>query len=109
MTEAELLALREGLKLAWDMRVARIEVEIDSEVVLKLVNRANIDVHPLGAVIADCRKLLRMPWEGKFKHTRREGNACADALAKQSQRIREFHLWTEPPEAMQALLREDSI
>ncbi|KAK4476678.1 hypothetical protein RD792_015838 [Penstemon davidsonii] len=106
ITVAELLAAREGLSLAWERRLPCIILELDSEVVVKLIRRADTSQHPLGAVIEDCRRLLGMPWESKIVHTKRSGNACADALAKLGHSIgREGHSWDSPPhEVLQIFL-----
>ncbi|KAK4482042.1 hypothetical protein RD792_012965 [Penstemon davidsonii] len=82
ITMAELLAAREGLEMAWEMRLQRLELELDSEVVFSLIKDADVETHPLGNIIKDCRTLIRMPWECRIVHTRRSGNGCADALAK---------------------------
>ncbi|KAK4480848.1 hypothetical protein RD792_011700, partial [Penstemon davidsonii] len=106
ITVAELLAAREGLSLAWERRLPCIILELDSEVVVKLIRHADTSQHPLGAVIEDCRRLLGMPWESKIVHTKRSGNACADALAKLGHSIgREGHSWDSPPhEVLQIFL-----
>ncbi|KAL3818097.1 hypothetical protein ACJIZ3_004002 [Penstemon smallii] len=108
ITQAELLAAREGLRLAWERRIQRIEIELDSEVVLKMINEADTAIHPLGRIIEDCRSLLRKPWESRLIHTRRSGNACADALAKMGHDLEnELCVWESIPEEITYLVRED--
>ncbi|KAL3833945.1 hypothetical protein ACJIZ3_008681 [Penstemon smallii] len=108
ITEAELLALRMGLTLAWERRIEKLEVELDSQVVINLIKNTDLETHALGAIIEDCRRLLRNPWTCVLKHTLRNGNKCADALAKlgydQSERTR---IWDIPPESLVDLLVDD--
>ncbi|KAG8391142.1 hypothetical protein BUALT_Bualt01G0157100 [Buddleja alternifolia] len=79
---AELLALRQGLQLAWERHFEKIIVEIDSEVVWNLVCKGNTRDHPLGCLIGDCHNLLRKPLTRQFVHILREKNSCAYKLAK---------------------------
>lgn len=82
LLSAEFWVLREGLTLAWNMRIPNIEVETDSEVAVKIINDGDIRDHPDGSLIADCRQLLRRPWNAKLLFTKRDGNRCADTLAE---------------------------
>ncbi|KAL6514025.1 hypothetical protein OROHE_019481 [Orobanche hederae] len=59
----EMLALREGLKLAWERRVPRLEAEIDSEVVYDLVRSRATSDHPLHVILEDVRDYTELPWE----------------------------------------------
>ncbi|KAL3824718.1 hypothetical protein ACJIZ3_020747 [Penstemon smallii] len=62
ITEAELMAVREGLRMAWNRRVEKLAAECDSKVVVHLINEADTNMRPLGSIIEDCRILLRKPW-----------------------------------------------
>ncbi|KAL6507469.1 hypothetical protein OROGR_023664 [Orobanche gracilis] len=103
---AELLALREGLKVAWARRVPRIVVEVDSEVVFKLFKKQDTISHPFHYLLEDCRKYMHLPWEFEFYHVRREANICADYLARMGHSVVSFELWTDPPPLV-ALLESD--
>ncbi|KAL3846223.1 hypothetical protein ACJIZ3_003626 [Penstemon smallii] len=108
ITHAELLAAREGLRLAWERRVQRIIVEMDSEVVLKMINEADTDIHPLGGIIEDCRGLIRKPWDCQVIHTRRNGNVCADALAKMGHDLKTaICVWDSTPDELLSFVLED--
>ncbi|KAG8367574.1 hypothetical protein BUALT_Bualt16G0086100 [Buddleja alternifolia] len=72
VNEAELLALREGLRIAWDRRLPRIVAEVDSEVLCNLIKNGDVEVHPLGNIIQDIRILLRNPCRSALQHTKRE-------------------------------------
>ncbi|KAL6533965.1 hypothetical protein OROHE_013798 [Orobanche hederae] len=58
---AELLALRDGLNMAWDMRLRWILVEIDSEVVYRLFISNDAGDHPFHYLLEDCRRFRRLP------------------------------------------------
>ena len=80
---AELVVVRHGLKLAWDMGFKFIHLELDSMTMLNwLVEKtANFPTNMM-PLILDCRNLLGRDWEVRVLHIYREANACADALAK---------------------------
>ncbi|KAL3846302.1 hypothetical protein ACJIZ3_003705 [Penstemon smallii] len=108
ITSAELMAAREGLCLAWERRFQKVELELDSEVVITLIKHADTTTHPLGGIIEDCRRLLEMPWESRIMHTKRSGNTCADALAKMGHdEWRGSRIWEFPPENLLLLIDGD--
>ena len=80
---AELVAVWQGLKLAWDMGFKFIHLELDSMTVLNwlIEKTANFPTNIM-PLILDCRNLLDRDWEVRVLHVYRETNACADALAK---------------------------
>jgi hypothetical protein len=49
---------------------------------LQLIKNCDIDFHHYGFIIMDIRSLLLKEWEVQLRHTLREGNCCADFLAK---------------------------
>nr|POE96986.1 putative ribonuclease h protein [Quercus suber] len=79
---AEFWALRDGLKLALSEGIQNLIVELDARVVVDLIN-SNVDsVKPYSPLLCDCRCLLRRFPRVQVKHVYREGNRCADALAR---------------------------
>ncbi|KAL3840841.1 hypothetical protein ACJIZ3_025432 [Penstemon smallii] len=44
ITEAELLALRMGLTLAWERRIEKLEVELDSQVVINKIKNTDLGI-----------------------------------------------------------------
>ncbi|KAF2322314.1 hypothetical protein GH714_011079 [Hevea brasiliensis] len=82
---AELIGISFGLQLAWLNGFRRVIVESDSLKAVKLINNErDISLHPLAALIQDCRRLMKMDWDCYLSHIYREQNFCADSLAKQS-------------------------
>ena len=79
---AEFWALRDGLKLALSEGIQNLIVELDARVVVDLIS-SNIDsIKPYSPLLCDCRCLLRRFPRVQVKHIYREGNCCADALAR---------------------------
>ncbi|KAK9273656.1 hypothetical protein L1049_018466 [Liquidambar formosana] len=79
---AELWALRNGLLLAHNRGINKLQVEVDAQDVISLITSQYNDLHPYSAIIHDCRLLLRMDWKVTLTHTYQEANQCADKMAK---------------------------
>ncbi|XVF30503.1 hypothetical protein REPUB_Repub16aG0063700 [Reevesia pubescens] len=106
---AELQAVRFGLLLAWNEGFRHIECQIDAKVIIDLINDANSNLHPLGILIEDIRMLKARSWVCHIIHTLREGNFCADALAKSACDIElDFEILRSPPSFVVPLLTADS-
>ena len=71
----ELGAIRWGIKLALDLVVQFIHLEIDSMIVLTRLTNENsnfpLDVFPL---LCDCRSLMAQAWEVQVHNTYHEAN-----------------------------------
>jgi ribonuclease HI len=81
---AELWGVLEGLKLAKRMKFARVEVRIDSLEVVNDITHITASKVCGRALIRRIEELLEDDWEVTFKHSYREANHLADALAKHS-------------------------
>lgn len=51
---AELRALRDGLALAKEERVRKLEVETDAMGIIHLINDTSLSNRPLGNILLDC-------------------------------------------------------
>jgi ribonuclease HI len=81
---AELWGVFEGLKLAKRMNFDKVEVRIDARVVLEdIVHKKASNICGKTLVGRICQ-LMEHEWEVVFKHSYREANYLADALAKNS-------------------------
>lgn len=102
----EALALLEGLMVAQDMNITKIEVEVDAQELIDAI-LGKKDLHGGSWIIEQIQCMLRN-WEFKLQHTHREANRCADALAKMGkiQRKRKM-IWTTPPLEVQSIIQED--
>ncbi|OMO96990.1 putative ribonuclease H protein [Corchorus capsularis] len=72
--------VRDGFKLALDKRIIMLEETIDAQVVIDLIHKAIVNLHPLGNLITDCRNLMSQFHRLKFLHCYREGNRFANVL-----------------------------
>ena len=80
---AELVAVRQGLAMAWNAGVKLLQLELDSRVVITWLTNKNMN-YPTNMLplICDCRNLLDQEWEVHMQHVYREANGCGDDLAK---------------------------
>jgi ribonuclease HI len=107
----ELLALKHGLMIAWDWGYRQVLCNSDSMDTLRLVLEGNIEFHHFGAInVMDIKDLLAREREVQLCHTLREGNSCADFLAKLGAESRsEFHIRDCPPPRIVPLLLANSM
>ncbi|KAF7818437.1 reverse transcriptase [Senna tora] len=83
--KAELWAIFSGTKLAFDLGCKFLWIETDSLLACKLLlDSALTNLHEHWNLISSCRSILQKFSEFKVSHTFREGNQCADLLAKLS-------------------------
>ncbi|OMP12446.1 hypothetical protein COLO4_01560 [Corchorus olitorius] len=71
-----------GLLLAWRQGYKEVECSVDSKLILDWISSADTKYHPCGNLIEDIRALMNRRWRSSLQHTLREGNFCADYLAK---------------------------
>ncbi|KAH0717172.1 hypothetical protein KY285_013203 [Solanum tuberosum] len=78
----ELWAIHGGLTLAKNFNMKNVIIDTDSHEALMLMStRGVVDNHPDRDVIEECRRILS-ELGISMMHTLREGNSCADHLAK---------------------------
>ncbi|OMP01064.1 reverse transcriptase [Corchorus capsularis] len=87
--QAEFWGLRDGLTLAVDHGISFLDIAVDAKNVISLLNDADIDTHPLGNIIYDCRKLMERIQNIKISHSFREANQAADAFANRGRMLDE--------------------
>ncbi|CAJ2671539.1 unnamed protein product [Trifolium pratense] len=80
--QAELHAIYNGLCLAMDRGFNNVIIESDSTIAIGLVEHDISPLHPYAPLIKKIRQFQNMDWTIAFHHTLREGNECADWLAK---------------------------
>jgi ribonuclease HI len=78
---AELWGVFEGLKLALSHGFLRVELHVDSKVVVNTISFAKGGSSTGWTLVQNIRRLLELDWEVKICHSYREANFCADALA----------------------------
>lgn len=79
--KAELLALIQGLKIAFSRNLKPLEINVDCQVIISLIYE-NIDSKYTN-VLVDCRNLFHQIGSPPISHSYRKTNSIADALARE--------------------------
>ncbi|KAL4305465.1 hypothetical protein AHAS_Ahas16G0081000 [Arachis hypogaea] len=105
---AELCSVKKGLEITWTMDFRKIVVEIDAGAVIKLLNKGeSLASHP-NAVVREIYELKKRNWNIHFIQIYREGNMCADYLAKKSLTMEaDFIFWDIPPSDLRRIISDD--
>ena len=73
-------------------------MELDAKVVVSLITSTGGSNKPCLPLLNDCRYLLSRFLQTRVVHVFREGNRCADALARMgSNMVEEFLVFDNPP------------
>jgi ribonuclease HI len=111
-TYAELIAIFYGLNLASYQGCTVCCCYSDSKTAIDLIMKP-VSVnrfHSYASVIANIKQLMSLEWEVNLSHSLREGNSCADFLAKVgSSNDTKLRIWSSPPEGLNSLLRDDAL
>lgn len=95
---AELLAIKQGLPLAWNMNFRKIICESDSLDVINTLLDRSPRVH------------LQHQWSVSLRHVFRKVNGSAEFLAKLGVRSNSsWKLWNDPPPGLGSLLLKDVL
>ncbi|CAI0374831.1 unnamed protein product [Linum tenue] len=70
-----------GLQRAWDEGYRKVQLQLDSQVAVKLLQDTGYRDHAQAGVLSRAHELISREWEVDIKHIYREGNKCADFLA----------------------------
>ncbi|PNY11046.1 ribonuclease H [Trifolium pratense] len=79
---AEIMAILHGLQLCWNNGYRSIVCYPDSLKAVSLIKDGVSHFHTFANEIHNIRQLLRRDWNVVIDHILREGNECADILAK---------------------------
>ena len=79
---AELWALRDDIRLCIAFKLPAVEIVLDAKVVIDLVRKESSNFNSLDMLVDDCKKGLKQIPNIKIMHYFREGNKCADNLAR---------------------------
>ena len=108
--QAELLALIDGLELAWNEGHMFVKVEVDCLLALNLLKQEGKQVNVFSSFIRQILSLFGRDWQIEIQHVYREGNKCADYLATYALQLEVGrHLLQQPPDGLQYLLHEDEL
>lgn len=107
--KAELLAIHNRLKLAWLKGYKPLVCESDSKIAISMIQQGTHHLHPLAPLVNDIRTFGELPWQLSFNHVFREGNECADWLAKKgASEDSLFQLWESCPQPLLLVLLVDA-
>ena len=79
----ELWVLWDGIRLCIALKLPAVEIVLDVEVVIDLVRKESSNFNSPDALVDDCKKGLKQIPNIKIMHYFREGNKCANNLARQ--------------------------
>ncbi|KAK2405415.1 hypothetical protein QL285_054655 [Trifolium repens] len=106
---AELMAIYKGLLLAWELDIKELWCYSDSKTAISLITEPVDEWHHYAAIIHNIKDIITRDWQVIVSHTLREGNVCADYLAKYGAHNNEaFTTITNPPAGLSLPLLMDS-
>jgi hypothetical protein len=108
---AELFGIYNGLVLLINNSVLHVECETDStEIINLLMDRQSHSFHAYASLLAKITNLLDHLPGLVFKHVLREGNVCADFLARLGRNSTlGVTTWVTPPDGLLSLLNFDVV
>ena len=107
---AELWALRDGIRLCIALKIPAVEIQLDAKVVIDLVRKESSNLNSLDALVDDCKEGLKQIPNVKIMHCFREGNKCANNLARQGALLdQDFVVFIHPPPEVELLIRLDTV
>ncbi|KAG7564477.1 Ribonuclease H-like superfamily [Arabidopsis suecica] len=105
---AELWGVYYGLYIAWEQRITRLELEVDSVMVVEFLTTGIGDSHPLSFLVRLCYGFLSKDWLVRISHVYREANRLADGLANYAFSLPlGFHSFSSVPPCLDDLTRDD--
>ena len=70
-----------GLVIIWEKKVRRLEIDVDSMMVVEFLTTWIGDFYPLSFLVRLCHDFLTRDWLVRIVHVYREANHLADGLA----------------------------
>ncbi|KAG7533081.1 Reverse transcriptase zinc-binding domain [Arabidopsis thaliana x Arabidopsis arenosa] len=105
---AELWGVYYGLFIAWDHRATRVELEVDSQLVVGFLTTGISESHPLSILVRLCYGFLSKDWIVRISHVYRGANRLADGLANYAFSLPlGFPKFNTMPPCVETISRED--
>lgn len=103
-------ALRLGVRLARELHLSRVIFEMDSLVVVSMINDGKTKITHLRPLLQDIVDMLQhLDWQVKVAHVYRETNRCADWLTSKGHSVLlEWVLVDTPCNSLGLLLGDDA-
>ena len=106
----ELWTSRDGIRLCIALKLPAVEIELDAKVVIDLVRTESSYFNSLNALVDDCKEGLKQIPNVKIMHCIREGDKCADNLARHGALLdQDFVVFIHPPPEVELLIRLDTV
>lgn len=106
----EILALLHGLEFCWNAGIRKLAYFSDSLHTISLLQQDTLVHHHFSNELEMIKRLMRIVWDCSLQHILREGNSCADFLAKKGPSSQERLVILEDPlSGMQQLLLADAL
>ncbi|KAJ1394266.1 Ribonuclease H domain [Sesbania bispinosa] len=107
--EAELIAILEGLHICWNLNLRNIKCMTDSTLAVNCIQQGVSNFHQLATLIGQITEIMSRDWAVSLHHTSREGNPCANFMAKMgaTSDLSLVNL-TNPPGGLSLLLQADT-
>ncbi|KAK9983940.1 hypothetical protein SO802_033465 [Lithocarpus litseifolius] len=106
---AELWALRDGINLCIALNLTNVIFELDAQLVVNLVQKGSDRPSGNDVIIADCIEGLQKIPRTRVQQCFREGNKCADALARRGALLpQDFVIFHSPPADVDLLINLDA-
>ncbi|KAG7593917.1 AAA+ ATPase domain [Arabidopsis thaliana x Arabidopsis arenosa] len=107
---AELWGVYYGLYTAWEHRVTRLVLEVDSSLLVGFLTTEIGDSHPLSFLVRFCHAFISRDWIVQVTHVYREANRLADGLANYAFSLPlGFHAFVSVPIVVDSILRDDVV
>ncbi|KAF7810226.1 putative ribonuclease H protein At1g65750 family [Senna tora] len=108
--QAEVWGCLTGLRLAWDLKLPKVILELDSSMVFQFI-QGNLDKnHKLYALAIEIKDLLSRDWLVNVNLINRKGNRLADAMAKYAKNLEVgLYRFDAPPGFCMTWYREDLV
>jgi len=106
---AEIQALLVGIKQCWQTEFRKVMCFSDSLHVVQLVKEGTSQFHHYANELEIIQDFMKKDWTISLHHTFREGNACADVLAKLgATNVDPLIVLQEPPYSLSLALLADA-
>ena len=95
---------------AWEKKVTRVELEVDSALVVGFLKTGVSERHPLSFLVRLCHGFLSKDWIVRISHVYREANRLADGLANYAFLLPiGIHVFVSVPDVVEPLFSDDVI
>ncbi|CAN1786029.1 Putative ribonuclease H protein At1g65750 [Linum perenne] len=109
ITRAEICAIVQGMKLAWDLGIRKLLIQSDSTAAVAILLRDDTN-HQHAILALEFQELKSRSWDITITHVFREANCGADYLANLGHSYCfGFHLFSQPNSTLAHWLRFDLI